>query len=55
MRHTETWNHLGWKRPSRSQSSNINITFPIPPPNHVPNHHVYKSIYLQLLSTQKVS
>ncbi|KAK4823893.1 hypothetical protein QYF61_007958 [Mycteria americana] len=44
----ESWNCLGWKRPSRSSSPTVNLALPSPPLNHVPRCHIYTSFkYLQ--------
>lgn len=43
----ESWNHLGKKRPLRSPSPAIKLTYEDPSLNHVPSFHIFISLCLQ--------
>lgn len=40
----ESYNHLGCKRPSRSLSPTVNLTYRVPSLNHVPKCYVHTSL-----------
>lgn len=40
----ESWDHLNWKRSSRSPSPTISLTYPVSSLSHVPQCHIHTSL-----------